>query len=66
VQAIYRGDARGYDGRRPAVQVVAGRGACAHPDGSARFITSALRLLSAEVHAHLNGGCGRPSGACCP
>ena len=39
---------------------VTGRGACAHPDGTARFITSGLALLAAETHAHLNGGCGRP------
>lgn len=40
---------------------VTGRGACAHPDGSVRFIRSALGVLSAELDAHCyRGGCGRP------
>ena len=60
VRAIYQGDARAYDAAARHVQVVDGRGACAHPDGTARFITSGLRLLQTEVHAHLGGGCGRP------
>lgn len=38
-----------------------GRGACAHPDGTAAFIASALATMSAEVTAHAErGGCGRP------
>ena len=38
-----------------------GRGACAHPDGAARFVTSALHLLHDETDLHLaHGGCGRP------
>lgn len=40
---------------------VGGRGACAHPDGAARFVTSALHLLRDETDTHLTrGGCGRP------
>jgi NADH:ubiquinone oxidoreductase subunit F (NADH-binding) len=53
---------------RPAVAAafghayaVTGRGACAHPDGAARFVTSALHLLHDETDRHLGaGGCGRP------
>jgi NADH:ubiquinone oxidoreductase subunit F (NADH-binding) len=40
--------------------VVAGRGACTHPDGSVRFVISGLQLLSDEIHRHRSGGCGRP------
>jgi NADH:ubiquinone oxidoreductase subunit F (NADH-binding) len=36
------------------------RGACHHPDGAARFVTSALHLLRDEVEHHRTGGCGRP------
>ncbi|HEX2902349.1 MAG TPA: NADH-ubiquinone oxidoreductase-F iron-sulfur binding region domain-containing protein [Jatrophihabitans sp.] len=40
---------------------VAGRGACAHPDGAVRFIRSALGVLASELDAHCyRGGCGRP------
>jgi NADH:ubiquinone oxidoreductase subunit F (NADH-binding) len=53
---------------RPAVgaafdhaRLVTGRGACAHPDGAARFVTSGLHLLHDENDRHLaTGGCGRP------
>ncbi len=41
-------------------RAVDGRGACAHPDGAARFVTSGLHLLHDENDAHLHGGCGRP------
>lgn len=37
------------------------RGACAHPDGAARFVTSGLHVLHDETDRHLAaGGCGRP------
>ena len=36
---------------------VAGRGACAHPDGAARLIGSALRLFVAEAEQHAQGWC---------
>jgi NADH:ubiquinone oxidoreductase subunit F (NADH-binding) len=55
---------------RPAVgaafghaRSVTGRGACAHPDGAARFVTSGLNLLQDEADLHLargGRGCGRP------
>jgi NADH:ubiquinone oxidoreductase subunit F (NADH-binding) len=41
-------------------QAVTGRGACRHPDGAARFVTSALAVLSDEIERHRLGGCGRP------
>ncbi|MEO9140567.1 MAG: NADH-ubiquinone oxidoreductase-F iron-sulfur binding region domain-containing protein [Jatrophihabitans sp.] len=42
-------------------RVVDGRGACAHPDGAARFVTSAVHLLRDETDRHRAvGTCGRP------
>lgn len=38
-----------------------GRGACAHPDGAVRFVSSGLSLLAAEVAVHRSyGSCRRP------
>ncbi len=37
--------------------LVAGRGACHHPDGSVRFIRSALRVFAAEAGLHEQGRC---------
>jgi NADH:ubiquinone oxidoreductase subunit F (NADH-binding) len=39
--------------------MLAGRGACAHPDGVAGFVTSAVRALAAEAEQHRSGHCGR-------
>ncbi|MDQ1731965.1 MAG: hypothetical protein QOK10_2124 [Pseudonocardiales bacterium] len=41
--------------------MVRGRGACAHPDGAARFLNSGLAVLAQDVARHqVTGGCGRP------
>lgn len=37
--------------------LITGRGACAHPDGSARFAMSALTAFSGHVDEHLGGEC---------
>ncbi|MEU8518173.1 NADH-ubiquinone oxidoreductase-F iron-sulfur binding region domain-containing protein [Streptomyces sp. NBC_01216] len=47
---------------REVTQAVKGRGACKHPDGSARFFASTLSAFTDDLAAHvLNGGCGRPT-----
>ncbi|MEV7089571.1 NADH-ubiquinone oxidoreductase-F iron-sulfur binding region domain-containing protein [Streptomyces sp. NPDC093085] len=45
---------------RAVTQSVKKRGACQHPDGSARFFSSTLSAFTDDLAAHvLNGGCGR-------
>jgi NADH:ubiquinone oxidoreductase subunit F (NADH-binding) len=43
------------DVRRWSMQVT-GRGACAHPDGVARFVTSAMSVFAAEFEDHAQHG----------
>ena len=49
--------ARRVDGRRlqRRLEVIAGRGACKHPDGAVRMVASALRVFEPDVRAHLSG-----------
>ena len=36
---------------------ISGRGACAHPDGSVRFVRSALTVFAPELRQHADGRC---------
>ncbi|GAA3593551.1 NADH-ubiquinone oxidoreductase-F iron-sulfur binding region domain-containing protein [Kribbella ginsengisoli] len=54
------GDPAGWHDAQRHLGLVPGRGACAHPDGSARFLASALEAFDDDIRQHLAGGCGRP------
>jgi len=49
------------DAARRAAVTVAGRGACSHPDGTTRFVLSALEVFTEDLAAHVfHSSCGRP------
>ena len=58
---LVKGDPAGWYDAHRHLGLIPGRGACAHPDGSARFLGSALEVFGEDVRLHLaGGGCGRP------
>src|SRR6201992_680651 len=49
------------DVARRAAAGVNGRGACSHPDGTTRFVLSALDVFTEDLAAHVfHSSCGRP------
>jgi NADH:ubiquinone oxidoreductase subunit F (NADH-binding) len=57
---LWAGRVEAWDRAQRRIALLPGRGACAHPDGAARFVASGLHHLSDEIAAHRRGGCGRP------
>ncbi len=54
-------DPRGARDLQRHAGLVNGRGACAHPDGVARFVTSSLKRFGVDLDQHVRlHGCGRP------
>jgi NADH:ubiquinone oxidoreductase subunit F (NADH-binding) len=55
---------QGDDERLPRwLELVEGRGGCAHPDGTVRFVRSARQVFAHEFELHASGRCsggGRP------
>jgi NADH:ubiquinone oxidoreductase subunit F (NADH-binding) len=63
IAAAFERVAHGEADERPQLQrwaeMVRGRGACRHPDGAARFVSSALNVFAEEIDVHLrHGRCG--------
>jgi NADH:ubiquinone oxidoreductase subunit F (NADH-binding) len=51
------------DRLRRRLDVIPGRGACAHPDGAVRLASSALEVFAGDVAAHVRGRPCRDAGA---
>ena len=62
VRKLAEGRSRGTGDLERWLIEIEGRGACGHPDGTARQIMSALSVFAAEVGEHLNGWCTAASG----
>ncbi|WP_102925373.1 NADH-quinone oxidoreductase subunit NuoF family protein [Streptomyces noursei] len=60
-RAVRGGGDTALDAVHARLRTVRGRGACGHPDGTARFVASALAAFPEEFARHAHGfGCGRP------
>ncbi|MEU1309120.1 NADH-ubiquinone oxidoreductase-F iron-sulfur binding region domain-containing protein [Streptomyces cinnamoneus] len=59
--AAHGGGRQALEGVRARIRAVERRGACGHPDGTSRFVTSSLAAFAEDFEAHaLGSGCGRP------
>ena len=59
LMALTEGAGTAEDVRR-AAGIGRGRGACTHPDGTAKFVLSAMEAFTADIDAHRwGGGCGQ-------
>lgn len=56
-------DGRSHTDVAVAADLVRGRGACAHPDGTARLAVSAAETFAAEVDLHVAGRCSSRAAA---
>ncbi len=54
--AFRRASGHGVQRLRARLDLIAGRGACRHPDGVVRLVQSALRAFAADVDHHLRHG----------
>ncbi|MFE1177324.1 NADH-ubiquinone oxidoreductase-F iron-sulfur binding region domain-containing protein [Streptomyces sp. NPDC058773] len=60
-RAVRGGGESALEAVQARMRAVEKRGACSHPDGTARFVASALRSFPEEFERHAQGfGCGRP------
>ncbi|MDX6392344.1 MAG: hypothetical protein QOJ73_3407, partial [Streptosporangiaceae bacterium] len=57
-----RPDPRALAAIRRWAGLVEGRGACHHPDGTVRFVRSALHVFAEEIDRHEHGRCSAPGG----
>jgi NADH:ubiquinone oxidoreductase subunit F (NADH-binding) len=68
VARLYHGDHNGIAEKRLArwLEMVKGRGACKHPDGVARFVSSGLRVFADDIERHRHHGPCRASAPILP
>jgi NADH:ubiquinone oxidoreductase subunit F (NADH-binding) len=57
--AFRGGGARAHQALKQFVALVQGRGACHHPDGAARLVSSAARVFAEDLRGHRSGPCAR-------
>jgi NADH:ubiquinone oxidoreductase subunit F (NADH-binding) len=68
IAALYHGDRIGVAEKRLVrwLEMVKGRGACKHPDGVVRFVSSGLRVFADDIDRHRQHGPCRSSASILP